>query len=329
MDKTGRWETQSHTQGGHNMINVDESGTQGHFLSNKMYIPSEQRIETDSEYKKRIYKALILPKVFIKEEFGNEVSSFAYPFGDYGQGEINNPEAENTISDYVSTIYSMAFYQVWEGHDYTFNYSDNDHFFEKRINVKPNWTDEDLLAVLEKGQHKELPYADNFQNDMGWLKNWGKFEIKDNNLILSTSSSTGALIFLDGTYLWENYISSATVNIQKGQTISLLALYHDADNYLSCNFNEEGITINERIDGEDNNVLTLNEDINNLKNQDIQIGISVSNNRVRCLMNNSEIIGASYLDFKSKQGGIGFKIWDSQPENGELVIKDLNIEKLK
>jgi peptidoglycan/xylan/chitin deacetylase (PgdA/CDA1 family) len=329
MIDSGRWEAQPHTSGGHGFVEIDEKGGKGHFYSNKIWLKDFNRLETDQEYEDRIKNDFIKAKDEIAKNFGVNVIGFAFPFGDFGQESINYEGSKNVLSDQAKQIYPLAFYQIWIGSDYTFNYPENDNFLAKRINVKPGWTADDLLAVLEKGQNKNLSYADNFNSDKGWFRNWGKMEINNNELILSTASTTGASVFLDGTYLWKNYNFNAKVNFTKGKTFSFIALYHDSDNYISCNYNEDGIIIREKVDGKEDRVVGWNTKSMNFKGKDIDVGISTFGNNAKCFIGDQLIVNTDFIDARLTNGGIGFKVWDPEINNSELIIKEVSVEEIK
>ncbi len=82
--ETGRWEIGSHGCHDHDPIIIDASGTKGSFMSNKKWLPELKRSETDQEFSDRILKDLIESKNDIKNLFGVDPISYAFPRGDYG-----------------------------------------------------------------------------------------------------------------------------------------------------------------------------------------------------------------------------------------------------
>ena len=94
----------------------------------------------------RIYADLLIAKEELEAAFGDEVISYAYPFGDFGQDTENFPAAKFVIENVVSTIYPLAFYQVYSGD--IGNYPGSD-FMIKRVSVSPEWTGADLLNILK------------------------------------------------------------------------------------------------------------------------------------------------------------------------------------
>ena len=151
MQKTGRWDLQAHSNLSHNFIEIDNTGQSGHFLSNLAWRKKDNRLETRTEFKARIYRELILAKEYLEQALDKNVNTFAFSFGDYGQNTINFAEAEAIITSAVSRIYTLSFYQVWSGE--VLNYPYQDQFMAKRINVEANWLSEDVLDILVKGRY--------------------------------------------------------------------------------------------------------------------------------------------------------------------------------
>jgi len=62
MLDSNRWQMASHGRDDHDLIPIGPNGQKGHFLSNKMWIEEEKRLESQAEYKKRIYQDLLASK---------------------------------------------------------------------------------------------------------------------------------------------------------------------------------------------------------------------------------------------------------------------------
>lgn len=350
--KSGRWEIQSHGKDDHNFYKIDAKGNEGHFLSNKLWLEDKQRIETEEDFKTRIYNDFINSKNDLEKEFGIKVISFAYPFGDYGQSSINFPKAKFAILDGVKSIYPMSFYQVWG--DYSkgnYPQPNAEHLFAKRINVEPEWNAENLLSVLEKSiqdqdnhyylltilqnsREKTLPYYDDFIKNKGWKKTWGNLDFKDESMkINSHTSTTGSMVFLDGTDLWQNYVFNADVYFKKGQTYSIIAGYKDNSNYVFCSFTPSSIRLEQMAEGERK---TLNEfkgkfDLLEKKEKEKNIGIGFSGRDASCYLDGKRVVDTSnsLVDEKIDKGGIGFKTWDPEMNNSEMIIKNVSVEEIK
>lgn len=109
---TGRWELQAHGDKAHDPIPIDESGRQGHFLPNRMWLEDKNRLETTDEYRVRVENDYKEAKEGVEALTGTETAAFAYPYGDYGQNDYsNNPKAAATNQSLVRKYFRLAFIQ--------------------------------------------------------------------------------------------------------------------------------------------------------------------------------------------------------------------------
>lgn len=336
MAKSKRWEIQSHGYDDHGLITVDAGGKKGYFLTNKMWLSEKQRLETMEEYKQRITDDLSAAKNTLAQWLKRNTISFAFPMGDYGLKSVNIPEAENIVLPIVKEIYPLSFFQTWYGNGFLGNYPDatqkNQQSLFRRIEVESAWKADDLLFILEQGLDRTLPFSDNFQTKNSWSVTWGAMEQQNNALKISANASTsGSVAFLDGSYLWQDYDFTAKVNPEPESVFSLLARYQENETYLSCNFSENRVTLQERINSRERKVAQWN-----LKNgqffepsQDINVGMQVVGNRARCLMNGQVILTSPGISSELSHGGIGFRVWNEELGKAELLIKEVKVEEIK
>ncbi|MEK7208768.1 MAG: polysaccharide deacetylase family protein [Patescibacteria group bacterium] len=330
MVKSGRWDLQSHGQDDHDFYPINSTDEKGHFLSNKLWFKDVGRLETSEEFRLRISNDLKESKKWLEERYGKPIVSYAYPFGDYGQNSLNFVEGViPMIEEVARSIYPISFYQVWEGKGHAFNYPEPTEFMIKRISVKSDWTDVKLLSVLEKGSSKDLPYEDAFSETSGLIKTWGNLNIHNNAIFIgANASTTGSSLFLDGSYLWQNYVFKAGVNLTKGQTFSLTARYKDDKNYVACSFSDKSIRVERFLNGERKVLSELKGNFVFL-NKNREVGIGVYDSTVNCYVDGKIAMKGYHLDEHLDQGEIGFKTWDPQINNSELVIKSISVEEIK
>jgi poly-beta-1,6-N-acetyl-D-glucosamine N-deacetylase len=80
MARTGRWSFGSHTFEGHGLIASNNSGSVGPYLTNRMWLPHENRLETMGEYRARAAHDLDHSISQIEEHGLPRPLVFAYPF---------------------------------------------------------------------------------------------------------------------------------------------------------------------------------------------------------------------------------------------------------
>jgi peptidoglycan/xylan/chitin deacetylase (PgdA/CDA1 family) len=327
MLRSGRWELGSHAiQQTGGFIPIDAEGTKANFLSNKMWLETENRLETDEEYRARIVQEIGESKKILEKTFGAPITTLAYPFGDYGQQTVNYPRAQAVITDIINDTYDFAFRQVWPGDTlYTSNYRSDDRFHLHRIESGTDWTGDDLLEVLDQGRTKPLPYSDDFQANNGWKYNWGNASIGDGKIRLwAATSTTGSITFLDGSHEWTDYFYAVSAERNAGQYVSLISRFQNESNYVTCWFSDDQVKITEKHNGA---VRTLAQERNPIQDSvnAASLGMSVAGNVVRCFEGSRIITLANNLSPDISKGGIAFSVWDPAMNIADASIMSLDV----
>lgn len=132
--ETGRWEIQSHGVAAHDLIQIDEKGTLGHFLSNRAWIKSEGRRETSEEFRERLEREYRGAKSRLIEAFPKtRVTAFAFPFGDNGYNDYTNTsDAGGANERLVRRFFSFALV----GDQYGYNTASTKPAEFRRLEVK-------------------------------------------------------------------------------------------------------------------------------------------------------------------------------------------------
>jgi len=333
MSNSDIWSIQSHSvQRTGGSIFLDKEGTKGNFLSNKMWLSEVLRLENKTEYDSRVFSELNNSKKIIEQKLNKPTFIFAYPFGDYGQQQVNNTEAQVVIAKNLENAgYIFAFRQVWEGdNEYTHNYRSDRNYLLKRIEPSPLWSGAELVERLSGGEEKLIPYSSHVFNVFDWRNSWGDVIINNNRFlnISATNSSTGASVFLDGTLLWTNYTFNTLIDWNKGSHVSLIGRFKDSENYVACSFSDKGLRIEQYLNGK-KRIMVERETFFEMPKDDIKLGIRVNKDKVECLVNGSVVAYTYYLSPALSNGGIGFKTWDPQINNSEIIIKEVLVEEIK
>ena len=323
MIESGRWEMDSHGRNDHDYIEIDSNGKGGHFLSNKLWLAGENRLETDDEFRKRIYSDLLGSKNDLEKKLGIKALAFAYPFNDFGQASENFPESRNIIIDTAKSIYSLSFVQVGSS-DFPTNYAEKS-FLAKRITVSSLMRSEELLDALENGQSKGITYEDNFSQNKGWLRGWGSVTIEKGGMFISNSQEDDSgLAFLSGSYLWRDYFAQANVRFLKGNAFAFSGRYYDENNYFSCDFSDNFVSITQRVKGKDMPEIEAIQQTNLRSGREAEIGIYVKNNQASCFLDGKSVV-SGVISAELEHGGISFKIWDSEQTGTMLQVKKIKV----
>ncbi len=331
MLESGRWELESHGDQDHRFYEVPAKGATKedpaflpgkHFLSNRFWVPEEERIETTEEFSTRIREDLATSKRILEETFNIDVHGFAYPLNDFGQDAVNNPQAIALIDRAVPQIYTFAFYQTWAGDGDSANYPDPDAYFIKRIEPTEKWSSEDLLAVLSGARPKALPYeAETFGAD--WNTNWGIVLRGDALTLAANNETTGAAAFLDGTGGWEDYRVRASTAVRSG-TFSIIARYTGNDApYAVCAFSDDRIYL-EQHTGTELTKLASSPYNPPAAPGTRTVSMTVSGDTASCSAYGIAV--SANVSGIPTRGGVGATVWTPSTGSAEVALTRLSVE---
>jgi hypothetical protein len=282
-------------------------------------------LETDDEYFKRIGEDLEESKKDIRDKLGIDAIGFAYPFGDYGQDFSNYPESKKVISDIVNKTFDLSFRQAGNS-DYPGNYPGKGFSLIKRIDVSSPMTTAKLISLLSGSQEKELPYSDNFFRNKGWLDGWGSFRLSQGLLITGASQDEdSSMTFLNGTALWEDYKMTAALELIKGNSFAIVARYNNGNNYISCDFSDANVSLNQRVRGEEKTIAESDDIYPINPEQLIDAGIEVRGEQAACYLNGQKIV-SGLISSELDHGGIGFKTWNAKVFNSSILAKSVDVK---
>lgn len=153
MLRSDRWGVGSHSWDCHSEIPIGVLGERGYCLTNLKWLSPENRLESQEEYFARVRDDLFTAQQELESKLDIKVSSFAFPFGDYGYNSKNNIEnASTTLDQIISGIYTLNFYQPFGGES-TQNMPKPglETYYVKRIKVNPDWSGQDLIQEINEG----------------------------------------------------------------------------------------------------------------------------------------------------------------------------------
>jgi len=80
MQANGRWSFGSHTAEGHGLVATDNSGDTGPYLTNRVWLPAKDRLETLDEYRSRVNADIDRSIAEIEAHELPRPATFAFPF---------------------------------------------------------------------------------------------------------------------------------------------------------------------------------------------------------------------------------------------------------
>jgi peptidoglycan/xylan/chitin deacetylase (PgdA/CDA1 family) len=321
MVASGRWELGSHGRNIHELQTIGLMGQQGHPLSNLLWNANLARLETQTEYEDRIQSDLAQSRSDLETRFGIRANSFAFPYGDMGQGSSSNiSDTKLDILRAVHATFTFAFYQPWEETIWR-NYPGHDTFLIRRMEVKPSWTAANLVAALNGSIDKPLHLDDRMQQNLGWSGEWGQTRFTPGKLILSAApDTTGATAFLDGTSLWGDNSLTLSAHLVRGESVSLLARGDAYHNYIYCSFGRHGVSYGEHMNGRDIQGPNWNSEGDLLRNGEFSVTMSIYGDRVQCSLNGVQRLQTRMISSSADHGRVGISVWGSRPGESELEV---------
>ena len=194
----------------------------------------------------------------------------------------------------------------------------------KRINVSPQWRGEELLAVLAKGESKQLPLNDDFVTDKGWVTFWGDAGVERGLLTLkATPDTTGGAVFLDGSFLWDDYHFEVDLAAHQGESLSLLGRFRDSANFVTCTFEDGRISVAERL-GDVESVLATVQATTSL-NAGGRLGMHVQGTTVDCLLDGNPVLHSDSMSPTLNHGGVGIKNWSPVAGKAHSTVRTIRI----
>ncbi len=147
MHQSGRWEMGCHAHLGHRKVAVDAEGHEGLFFADRQWLPDKNRLETEQEFYQRLDEDYRVCREVIEKEIpGTHVTSYAYPFGDFGQRRFNNePRAVDINLELVNKYYRGAFVEDPFGPATPAT----PHALFPRYEMPPDSKGKDLISLLE------------------------------------------------------------------------------------------------------------------------------------------------------------------------------------
>jgi hypothetical protein len=219
---------------------------------------------------------------------------------------------------------------VGEGFSYNYPQENGEEMIMvKRIEPLPGVTGEELVAILEAGFPKDLPFNDDLSGDSGWFATWGSHTFDGSTLLLkSRETETGAAIVLDGTEDWENYHVRVTLSSPSQTGFVIWARFQDNENNAACNFGNGFMHAEDVVNGEHRVINGVRDSAIRIPSGTFTVEVEVVDRNLTCTLNGTTNVTTEFLDTTLATGGIGIKIWDPEPGLSEFVVHDVIVEPL-
>lgn len=326
---TGRWQLESHTHLTHVRSPIGPRGEIGPALTNKLWLANERRMETDEEYYNRASNDIRTAKEMLESKFNRSIIAFALPFGDFGQrGKGSNYDRAHTIlSDLTTSMHKMVFYQFSPSTEdqYRANYPDKfaESYIIVRLSADILRDSDDLMKEIEASRAKDLPYIEDYSNDQMWPRISGDATVANGSIIFTKNSDDGGttiLTYLDGSYLWRDYVYSLRPSQFDGESIMLIGRYSTSANYVGCEYTDQAVRL---ISAEGTSqVVGTTAHPQRIPVEGATLGIRVKGTSTACLINGAEVLVAETPTVPA-YGGVALKAEGFDSVAKLMVIKNI------
>lgn len=331
VQKTGRWEIEAHGQRSHDEVPIDSLGTQGRYLTSRIYTPSGT-LESIEDFEKRVEDDYIGGIVDLYTHLGIDSYYYAVPLNDYGTMQNSNYDKAIDLNKVLTEKYfKLAFIEVPEKDGIAqtsfYNYIDTNPHELKRLEVK-NISDTELLRSLEKfAPSKPLlvfPDANNTTKITNQTLNlYGGFLATSTELIAYTNTATSTIArTMIGDNGWQNYTFDVFLIKGEVREASLFTYYADEDNYVVLDWDTGAVEVVEKVHGVSTKLFS--QHLSESNKDSLAISLSVREGQLSVTFGETQIL--EHVPIQLKRGAAGFGLWD--PNGGYVRITSLTLTSL-
>ncbi|MCX5886419.1 MAG: polysaccharide deacetylase family protein [Proteobacteria bacterium] len=216
-------------------VPIDGSGSQGHFLTHRMW--QGNKVEDDSAFKNRVIEDYAKSAKLLEKASGRPVVAYLYPFADPGGGANTDPASAVVNRKALASHYRIAFISA----DNPFNSLYKNPYRLSRLRVPSNWDGPHLIKEL----HKFLPLQspiNGLSDESIWFKSGDVHQVGK-----TVTLSPGSVLWLRGSDDWSDQDISVTIRLSTGATASLYVRYGGNDSSLRLTITHSTISLHERI----------------------------------------------------------------------------------
>ena len=338
MKSSGRWEIEAHGRYSHHKIQIAKGATadiqMGRYLTSKLYLPDENRIETDAEFKERVEGDYVSGLNDLRVNVGVNPHYFSIPLNDYGQQPISNYVGAVPFNqELIRKYFKLAFIQANSSDDVSsihlpvYNYKSDSSYLTKRIEVKNMSTQ--LLEMVLNDQAPRPPALNLTPESFSsatLIKDFfsGTMRVVPEGLELQAAEigENGQVVF--GEQHWQNYQARASIERTAGRSASLLFYVKDGKNYMSFGLSDNSFYLRATVDGKTID-LAPPRPAGVSQYGSIAYGISVKDGKVTCSINGLPIY--SGVTVPVSNGAVGVRVW-SDITKGAGIVGSLEVKSL-
>jgi hypothetical protein len=284
-------------------IRIDAKGTEGHFLSRRLWLTDKQ--EDDAALRQRLTEDYVKAAGILSRICDHQVIAYLYPYADTGTGAGADPLAADINRLGVETNYLLAFSRAGN----PFNGPESERYNLTRLRVRGDWAGHQLVRELAKyTPRKEALTA--IGNGEAWqLVNGPHLE---NGVIRLPVDS---LSWVRGTDNWRDVDIEARLHPAPGAQAAVYVRYAGPQNYLRLIVTDQELALQERLGSV---MQTLaRQPVKKSGDQSLKLQLKVQGNRAWVWFDNAPVIRSAPLTSRTRMGSIGVGA-----QNGQVQVED-------
>ena len=333
MARSGIWEVGAESFAGFQRIPAGPDGETGNFLSAPMWLMPEQRLEAPEEFAERIRAEHGRMVEEFQTGMGVPPQAFAFPYGDYGQYDPRAVSTRVLNLEEVEKNYGIGFSLG----PFLLNTRHSDPRGLNRLLVNPEWSLEQFLAIMESGRTVQPWTLTQPLQAAHWMTDWGLTEHPaDGSLWLKAiptgtnsgrfSPTTGALTWLVGSDLFDNFTLRMTFRIMAGQFGIRVRMRPGGEEGVRVLFDEGGsVRVTQKVYGAEEFTQATAQEIGIRPGKEQVLELSL-NGRTLILLLNGRMLLKEPLDLmgSTRPGLFGLEVWD--PDVGTAATQITALE---
>lgn len=332
MQRSGTWEIGAESYSAFQRIPAGPDGETGNFLSTPQWLTAEQRLETPEEFARRIREEHERTANEFRAGMDAWPRAFAYPYGDYGQYDPRAVPTRVLNLTEVERNYGLGFTLG----PFMLNTRHSDPRALNRLLVNPAWSLEQFMAIVKSGREtRPWDILQPLQAEK-WLTDWGVTEHPaDGSLWLQAikpaatntkfKPTTGALTWLMGSDLFEDWVTRMTFQIQAGQFGIRLRMRPGGEEGTRILFDESGhIRVAQKVFGAEESTVATTRDPLLVPGQPQHLELVLRGRRLFVRLND-RLLFKEPLDLMggARPGLFGLEVWAPTPGTAATHITAL------
>jgi peptidoglycan/xylan/chitin deacetylase (PgdA/CDA1 family) len=218
-------------------IPLDEKGTEGHFLTRRIWTGGQA--EKESDFLKRVADDYLRAVEVLQRINGGSVTAYLFPYADAGQSRASDPLAYELNYRAVSSLHRLAFL----GSRQAFNGPAANPHSLTRLRVSGEWDGPYLLRRLEQSRISRPTPATVLEPELWNMTEGARFEGGDIRL------DSGAMAWLRGSDLWPDVQIQAVIQTSDDSLGAFYVRHDGPRNHVSLTVSRDALALQEKVPG--------------------------------------------------------------------------------